>query len=815
MPNSFANARVVIIGGGVVGASCLYHLARAGWSDCLLLERNELTAGSTWHAAGNVPTFSSNWAIMNIQRYSTELYRELASNPDYPINYHVTASLRLAHSRERKLEFERVVGMGRCQGMDLALMTPQEARELYPFLELHDLSAVLYDPSDGDIDPAQLTQALAAGARQLGARVERFCPVEDIIRDGSEWSLRTPQGEVRCEYIVNAAGYYAGRVARMLGRELPVSVMSHQYLLFDNVPELQSWSEAHGGKLPLLRDVDSSYYLRQEKFGFNLGPYERNCRAHWVGADEIPEDFSFQLYPDDLERLEWYLQDASERVPLLQQAGLSRVINGPIPYAPDGNPLIGPMPGVDNAFEACAFTFGICQAGGAGKVLAEWLIEGETEWDMFACDPRRFDSFCARPEYSRAKAMEVYGHEYGIHFPYRDWRAGRDQKLSPLHAQLQSLGAQFGAYNGWERANWFAQAGDDTSEAAGWRWERDGAWEPRVQAECEAVRDRVGVLDIAGFGRFNLNGPGTADWLLSLITGGLPAVGKVGLAYCTDTAGRVVTELSILRHSEQHFTLIGAAIAELHDYELLRSALPSDGSVELSNHSAEYSALLVTGPQARSLLKPLCDADLQLPWLSHQQANCVDRPMCLARVSFAGELGWEIHAANQHLPTIYQALLTAGAQPFGMWALNRLRIEKGYRAWGLELSRDYNLFELGLGRYLDTDKPQDFPGKQALIAMREQTPERRCVCLALEATGYDAPAMSNVYSGDDLVGTVSSAGYGYRVQRPLALALVSSSHSQPGQQLEVEIFSRRYRAEVQPSLCTWDKQNQRIKASSA
>ena len=372
MPEIPSTARVVIIGGGAVGASCLYHLAKAGWTDCVLLEKNELTAGSTWHAAGNVPTFSASWSIMNMQRYSTELYRGLADAVDYPMNYHVTGSIRLGHSKERLQEFKRVAGMGRYQGMEIEILSPNEIKKWHPFTETHDLTGALYDPYDGDIDPAQLTQALAKGARDLGAKIIRFCPATGARRENGEWVISTEHGDIRCEYVVNAAGYYAKEVGKWFGRHVPMVTMSHQYILFEEIEQVRAWSAEHGSKLPLLRDVDSSYYLRQEKTGMNLGPYERNCKAHWVTPeDPMPEDFSFQLYPDDLERLEWYLEDAMARMPLLGKTGLSKVINGPIPYAPDGNPLIGPMPGVPNAFEACVFTFGIAQAGGAGKVLTE------------------------------------------------------------------------------------------------------------------------------------------------------------------------------------------------------------------------------------------------------------------------------------------------------------------------------------------------------------------------------------------------------------------------------------------------------------
>ncbi|NDI05216.1 MAG: FAD-binding oxidoreductase, partial [Rhodobacteraceae bacterium] len=341
-------ARVVIIGGGAVGASCLYHLAKMGWSDCVLLEKNELTAGSTWHAAGNVPTFSTSWSIMNMQRYSTELYRGLGEAVDYPMNYHVTGSIRLAHSKERMQEFERAAGMGRYQGMPIEILNPAETQERYPFLETHDLAGSLYDPHDGDIDPAQLTQALAKGARDMGAQILRFTPATGVNRENGEWIVHTEKGDIRCEYVVNAAGYYAQRVGEWFkpygGRTVPMMVMSHQYLLSEEVPEIEAYTKETGHKLPLLRDVDSSYYLRQEKHGFNLGPYERNCKGHWMTPnDPMPDDFSFQLYPDDLERIEWYIEDAMARVPLLGTSGVSRVINGPIPYAPDGLPLIGPM----------------------------------------------------------------------------------------------------------------------------------------------------------------------------------------------------------------------------------------------------------------------------------------------------------------------------------------------------------------------------------------------------------------------------------------------------------------------------------------
>ncbi|MEM1274532.1 MAG: FAD-dependent oxidoreductase [Pseudomonadota bacterium] len=811
-----SHARVVIIGGGAVGASSLYHLAEAGWTDAVLLEKNELTAGSTWHAAGNVPTFSTSWSIMNMQRYSTELYRGLGAAVDYPMNYHVTGSIRLAHSKERMQEFERARGMGQYQGMALEILTPNEAQALYPFLETHELAGALYDPADGDIDPAQLTQALAKGARDMGAQIARFCPATGIRRENDEWIVETPNGDIRCEIVVNAAGYYAQRVGEWFkpygGRTVPMMVMSHQYMLTDEIPEIEAWcAKAGRHKLPLLRDVDSSYYLRQEKNGYNLGPYERNCRAHWVSPDDpMPEDFSFQLYPDDLERLEWYIEDAMARVPLLGSAGVSKVINGPIPYAPDGNPLIGPMPGVPNAYEACVFTFGIAQGGGAGKVLAEWITEGQTEWDMWSCDPRRYTGY-ADADYCVAKGKEVYGHEYGMHFPWARWPAGANKRLSPVHDKIVDLGGVMGAYNGWERANWFAKPGDDTSWEASQTWDRAGPWEARIKTECEAVRDGVGVLDLPGFSRFNLSGPGAGDWLLGKIAGGLPKIGRLNLAYFPDARGRILTEMSVLRHDEDHFTLITAGAAEWHDRDVLRAGLPD--RLTVTEHHSDYSTLVVTGPQSRALFEAMgTEADLQLPWLSHQKAVVAGVACALARVSFAGELGWEIHASSADIPALYEAVIHQGATPFGMFALNSLRLEKGYRAWKGDLSSDYSLLEGGLDRFIRFDKAQDFPGKAALLAERQRGSAKRCVALQVDANGSDAPYMSTIWYDGEVVGETTSGAWGYRVGGSVALGMLRADLTVPGTTIEIDIYGERRPAIVAPEGPLWDPRNERLRA---
>lgn len=811
-----STARVVIIGGGVVGVSTLYHLGKAGWKDCVLLEKNELTAGSTWHAAGNCPNFAPNWAVMNMQRYGLEMYRTLADDVDYPMNYHVTGAIRLAHNKERMMEFERVAAQARHQGLEMDICTPDELRDHNPFMETHDLAGGLWDSLDGDIDPAQLTQALAKGARKFGGSIQRFCPATGVSRDGDEWIVHTEKGDIRCEYVVNAGGYYAQRIGEWFkpfgGRTVPMIVMSHQYFLTSEIPEIEAWSKENGRKTPMIRDVDSSYYLRQDKNGLNLGPYERNCKAHWVTPeDPMPDDFSFQLYPDDLERLEWYIEDAMARVPVLGTQGVERVINGPIPYAPDGLPMIGPMPGVKNAFEAHSFTFGIAQGGGAGKVMAEWIMHGETEQDMWSVDPRRYTAH-ADHDFCLGKALETYGHEYAMHFPHHEWPTSRDKKLSPIHEMLLSQGAQMGAYNGWERANWFAKDGDDTSEEATETWSRSGPWEQRIKEECEAVRDNCGVIAMHGFSRYSLSGEGAAEWLRGQVTGALPKAGRMNLGYFADSRGRIITEMSLIRHDEDDFTLMTAAVAQWHDFELLKNRLPNDGSLTLTDITADYGVLLVSGPKSRDVISSFIEADFTSTWLSHQPAKMGDLTCSIARVSFVGELGWEIHFALKDMPQFYDAVIGAGATPFGMYALDSLRLEKGYRTWKGDLSSDYSMVEGGLDRFVRVEKPQDFPGKEAIAAEIEGGAKKRFVTLTLDTDDCDAPYMSSIFHNGKIVGETTSGGWGYRVNTSIALGVVRADLAEPGTKLTVEIYGKKCRAEVQPDWPLWDPKNERLRA---
>ena len=496
------------------------------------------------------------------------------------------------------------------------------------------------------------------------------------------------------------------------------------------------------------------------------------------------------------------------RVPLMQESGVYKVINGPIPYLPDGNPNIGPMPGVPNAFEACVFTFGIAQGGGAGKVLAEWVTEGGTEWDMWSCDPRRFTGWVDQG-YATAKGIEIYGHEYAMHFPRHAWPAGRDKRHSTMHSRMADAGAVFGAFNGWERALWYAEPGDDTSEEATQTWDRAGPWEPRIRAECEAVRDGCGMLALPGFTRLKIEGPGARDFVDGLTCSRLPSGPKVSLAYFPDEKGRIVTETSVMVHGPDEVGLITAATAEWHDAEWFSRRAPE--GITVTDHTQDVECLIVTGPKSREILAPLTDGNLDLPWLSVQfDCHVAGEEAALIRVSFAGELGWELHFAPSSGPAIWDALVAAGVKPFGMFALDSLRIEKGYRAWKGDLSTDYTVLEGGLDRFVRWDK--EFMGKAAMEAQRQQGVGKRFVAMKVDAGASDAPYMSTVWKGDEVVGETTSGAWGYRVGSSIALGTVRTDCTQPGTELEVEIFGERRAAVVQPDGPLWDPKNERLRA---
>lgn len=800
-------ARIVIIGGGAVGVSALYHLGQMGQTDCLLLEGNELTSGSTWHAAGNCPNFSTSWNVMKLQRYGTELYSKLAAEVDYPINYSITGSMRLAHTRDRMDEYAHVVAMAKTQGIDFALLSPAELKERHPFIELDDLEGGLWDPYDGDIDPSQLTQALAKGARDLGCRIQRFTKVTAIDRLSSgEWHLTTTKGPVRAEILVNAGGYRAGEVMAMVGRYLPIVTMAHQYLVTESIPEL----EAREAKLPLLRDPDVSYYLRQERGGLLLGPYEGSAKPQWL--DGLPEDFANQLYPDDLDRLETYIEGAIARVPILGTAGIQRVINGPIPYSPDGNPYIGPVHGLPNFYQACCFSFGIAQAGGSGKTLAEWIVEGRPEWDLWGFDPRRYTDYATK-RYVVERAVELYEHEYAIAFPNEERPAGRPARTTPLYDRLKAKGARFCARGGWERASWFAGPNAPQERPSF----RRTIWHDAVAEECKAVRERVGLLDLGGFTKLSLEGKGAAQWLDRMIAGKLPKIGRIALSYLLDDRGGIVSELTITRLGEDSFYLVGAASAEWHDIDWLSASLPKDGSLKLENLSARMGSLVLAGPKSREVLGAVTEADFsnkEFPWLAARRIEIGFTNVLALRVNYVGELGWELHAPLETLVGLYEALWQAGAAhgiaDFGVYAMDSLRLEKCYRGWQGDFGREYTPLMASLDRFVDLGK-EDFVGREALLAEAEHGPSQRFVPLLLdEARDCDAPVCSIIWQNGERVGLVTSGGYGHALKRSIALGYIRPDLAVPGTRVEVEILGER-RAATVAAEPLYDPENLRLR----
>ena len=805
------HARVVVIGGGVVGCSCLYHLAALGIKDALLLERDELTSGSTWHAAGNLPTFSASWSILKLQKYSAALYRKLAASAENPINYHLTGSVRLAHGRNRMDEFHHVKSMAKANGLEYEILSPSDLKDRYPLIETHDLQGALWDPLDGDIDPSQLTQALAREARLLGGTIRRHTRVTALAqKPNGEWLVTTDKGEITAEIIVNAAGFRAGEVMAMVGRHLPTVVMSHQYLVTEDVPELMSRGDA---RLPLLRDPDTSYYLRQEREGFILGPYEWKATPMWL--DGMPDDFANQLWNDDFERLEKYIEDAMARVPALSRAGIKRGVNGPIPYSPDGNPYIGPEPGLRNFFHCNTFSFGITQGGGAGKALAEWVVHGKTEWDLWSLDRRRYGDY-ATTEYTVAKAIEVYQNEYASSFPYEERPAGRPLRTSPLYETLKAKGARFGARGGWERAVYLDLKGDVPPDTHSFR--REHVWHGAVAEEVRAVRERVGVLDLPGFTKYELKGPGASKHLDYLSCSKLPSQGRVSLAYALTDDGKLWSEFTITRLGEDHFYIISAAIAATHDMDLLRQGLTADSAITVKDVTADFGTLIIAGPHARDVLAQVTKADLSnagFPWLTAQYIETVSGRCLAMRVNYVGELGWELHAPVAQLPSLYAAIWAAGAafdiRDFGLYAMDSLRVDKCYRGWKSDLESGYTPLEASLDRFVDVTKP-DFVGKAALAAEHARGAAQRFVPLIFDEDGdAEAPYCAQVFDGETNVGLTTSGVWSHTLNKSVALAYVKADKATPGTKLQVNVLGTMRSATVHAEPL-YDPKNQRLRA---
>lgn len=797
-----SHARVVVVGGGVVGCSVLYHLAKKGWSDAVLLEKTDLTAGSTWHAAGLLPLFNMSYSVGQLHKYSVDLYQTLEAETGQPVSFHKTGNLRLATNKERMDEYYKYCGTANTIGVPFEIITPKEVAELWPPCNTEGLVGALYHPQDGHCAPADVTQALAAGARKRGAEIQRQTEVKGIGRTtGGEWRVTTSKGDITCEHLVTATGSWARQTAAMVGLDVPVIAVEHQYIVTEPVAELVERQKQGLPELAVLRESDESYYLREERQGYILGPYEQGAKS-WA-VDGVPPEFGQELLPPDMERLEPHIEAAIARVPSFGRAGVKDCINGPIPYTPDGNPLIGPAFGLKNYWLAEGFSFGITAAGGAGWQLAEWIVEGEPGIDMLQMDPRRFGAY-ANKTYTRLKNEEAYEHIFVIHYPDEERPAARPAKTSPCHERLAQRGAVWGQRYGWERPNWFAPRGVEPNDVYSFRRSN---YFPHVGAECRSARERVGLIDITSFSKFEVSGKGAEAWLDRLVANAIPKKpGGMALAHALTPRGGVRSEFTITRLSEDRFYLVSSGAAERYDYDYLAKNLPADGSVRLDNVTTSRGVLVLVGPWAREALQELTDADLSnaaFPWLTAQTIEVALAPDVRAlRVNFVGALGWELHHPIEYQNHIFDSLMAAGEEfalgMVGMRAMDSLRIEKSYRMWGLDLTRDYSALEAGMGRFVKLGKGE-FVGRAALEAQKKAGLSRGFATLEVEGvTNADPLGNEPIYKGDKMVGRATSGAYGHTLGKSLALGYLAADCVKPGTELEIVILGERYPATVVP-----------------
>ncbi len=798
-------ARVVIIGGGAVGASCLYHLTRAGVTDCLLIEKDELTSGSTWHAAGNIPTYANSWLGMRAGNYAWRLYRTLGDEVGAPITYRHTGAFWPAHTSDRMDLFHHLVGVSKSAGFELRMLSPSEMDAMHPYYQAGDsVLGGIHDPYEGDIDPSQLTQALAKGARDAGAEVARFTCVTGITRTSSgEWKVDTDKGAVTAEVIVNATGFYGAEVGAMVGQQLPVATLEHQYLVTEPLSALEQDPDL----FPLVRDPDIRFYLRRERASFLFGSYGHPGRLAF--AEGIPAKFSHALFEDSPDDMIDLIEQAMEHVPLLAEAGVQRFVNGPIGYSPDALPLCGPAAGLPNFYHACGIQIGITHSAAVGKAIAEWVTSGETEWDYAAWDPRRFGDW-ADAEYARARIVELYDLQYAIPFPHRIIQSGRPLQQTPLYARLRDEGAVFGQVGGWERAFWFDRAGNHAPEKLSYR--NAEPWRDAVRAECEGVRDGVGLMDHGGFTRYEVTGANAADFMDRVFCTPLPAVGRVKLAYMLTPGGKLWSESIVARISAQRFLLFGPTLADLRDLDWLNGLVGPQQDVNVVRGGKEDAALLLMGPKSRELLSALTMADLSaaaMPWMSVANITVAGIPCLAMRVSYVGELGWELHTTSGNLVQLFAAITEQGPKHdlvhFGSYALNAMRLEKAYHAWGADFGTEYTPFDAGLDRFIDWNKA-DFIGRDAVLDQKTRPPTWRFLQLTVHSPDADPLPGDPIIQDEQVVGYVTSGGTGFRSGQVIALGYVENDRMDPDVPMAVEVLGKPCAATVceQP---VYDPQN--------
>ena len=820
-----SKARVVVIGGGVVGVSTLYHLAKKGWDDVVLLERKELTSGSTWHAAGLLPLFNMSYSVGKLHQYSVDFYHELEQETGHDVGFKVVSNIRLASCQDRMDEYRYYAGVAQTVGVEVRFLTPEQVGEIWPLCNTEGLIGAIQHPDDGYIQPADLTQALAKGARSRGAEIYRNTTVTGIEPgEGDGWVVTTDKGTISCEHVVCCTGNFARQTGAMVGLDIPVIPVEHQYIVTEAHPDVLARKAQGLPEQGVLREPDAGYYLREEAGGYILGPYEKGAPCCYVDGPSM--DSEYELFNADLDRLESHIDACINRVPGFAEVGVKTVYNGAIAYTPDGNPIVGPAWGLKNFWLNEGHSFGITAAGGAGWQLAEWIVDGEPTVDMMGVDPRRFGPYAARG-YLRSKNEEAYAGVFTTHYPDEERAAARPLKRSPCYDRMAAMGAVFGQLYGWERPNWFAPADyalseQDLAKADTLLNENHSAALPDgrvveknsfrrsnyfdfVGRECQHVQEKVGLLDMSAFSKFTVCGTGAEDWLNSIVANIVPkGVGRVGLCHMLSKNGGVRAEFTIYKRASNDYYLVSAGAMERHDWDYLRKLVPGDGSVQLQKITTSMGVLVVAGPRSRELLQSLTDTDLSnenFKWLTGQSINIGFAQVEALRVNFVGELGWELHHPIEMQNYIFDELIRVGAQfdlkPFGIRAMDSMRLEKSYRLIPREMSIEYAALESGLERFVRLDKDGDFIGKAALQAWQTQGFEYQFVTLEVHGVSdADARGSEALYRDGVFAGRATSGGYGFRVAKSLALGLVKPECALMGTELEIEILGERYRATV-------------------
>lgn len=833
------HARVVVIGGGVVGVGTLYHLVKKGWSDVVLLERHELTSGSTWHAAGLLPLFNMSYSVGQIHKYSVKLYGELEAETGQNVGFSRCSNIRLACTQDRMDEYKFYAGVAKTIGVNVNFLTPEQVKEIWPLCNIEGLLGAIQHPDDGYIQPADLTQAFAKGARAGGGSIYQQTVVTAIEQQSNgEWKITTDKGEITCEHVVTATGNFARETGRMVGLDIPVIPVEHQYIVTEEHPDIIARKQQGLPEMGVLRESDAAYYMREERGGLLLGPYETGAPCCYVDSPE--PNAKYELFQEDLDRLMPHIEAAINRVPAFGEVGIKKVYNGAIAYTPDGSPIIGPAWGLKNFWLNEGHSFGITAAGGAGWQLAEWIVEGEPTIDMMGVDPRRFGPYATRG-YLKEKNEEAYANVFTVHYPDEERAAARPLKTAPCYERMKNLGAVFGVKYGWERPNWFAPEGyglseeelskDDTLTNENHPPVAEGE-QPKekysfrrsnyfkyVGQECQHVAEHVGLLDMSAFAKCEVTGPGAQDWLDSILANRIPKkVGRVSLTHLLSQNGGVRAEFTVFKAAPRRFYLVSAGALERHDHDYLRKLKPSDGSVELNFCTTQYGVLVLAGPKSRDLLQKLTDTDLSnanFPWLTGKTINVGAATARALRVNFVGELGWELHHPIEMQNYIFDKLMAAGAEfnlkPFGIRAMDSMRLEKSYRMVGTELSIEYAALESGLHRFVHPNKG-DFIGRDALVEWQGNGFKNAFVTMEVHGIeDVDARGSEPLYHDGKLVGRATGGGYGWRIGKSLALGMLPPKLSEEGTEVEIEILGKKYKATVIAE-SPYDPDNEKLRA---